>query len=77
MIVPDVAAQTDTGRFAHIRFPALAWGEKKGTGHQLGAADIPSAQLRRRRGRRKRTGGSSPEWPGAGVSRGVCLAASA
>jgi anaerobic selenocysteine-containing dehydrogenase len=22
---------TDTSRFAHIRFPALAWGEKDGT----------------------------------------------
>ncbi|HHO9216743.1 TPA: molybdopterin oxidoreductase family protein, partial [Klebsiella pneumoniae] len=31
VIVSDVAAQTDTGRFAHIRFPALAWGEKNGT----------------------------------------------
>ncbi len=31
MIVSDVAAQTDTGRFAHIRFPALARGEKNGT----------------------------------------------
>lgn len=31
VIVSEVAAQTDTGRFAHIRFPALAWGEKNGT----------------------------------------------
>ncbi|STS91519.1 putative nitrate reductase [Klebsiella variicola] len=31
VIVSDVAAQTDTGHFAHIRFPALAWGEKNGT----------------------------------------------
>lgn len=31
VIVSDVAADTDTGRFAHIRFPALAWGEKNGT----------------------------------------------
>ena len=31
VIVSDVAAATDTGRFAHIRFPALAWGEKSGT----------------------------------------------
>ncbi len=28
VMVSDVAANTDTGRFAHIRFPALAWGEK-------------------------------------------------
>ncbi|MEN0615821.1 nitrate reductase [Klebsiella indica] len=31
VIVSDVVAGTDTGRFAHIRFPALAWGEKNGT----------------------------------------------
>ncbi|HBX2117972.1 nitrate reductase [Klebsiella aerogenes] len=31
VMVSDVAANTDTGRFAHIRFPALAWGEKNGT----------------------------------------------
>ncbi|MDU7685548.1 MAG: molybdopterin-dependent oxidoreductase, partial [Klebsiella grimontii] len=31
VIVSDVVADTDTGRFAHIRFPALAWGEKSGT----------------------------------------------
>nr|pir nitrate reductase (EC 1.7.99.4) nasA - Klebsiella pneumoniae [Klebsiella pneumoniae] len=30
VIISDVA-DTDTGRFAHIRFPALAWGEKSGT----------------------------------------------
>lgn len=31
VIVSEVAAQTDTSRYAHIRFPALAWGEKNGT----------------------------------------------
>ncbi|MFK3707118.1 molybdopterin-dependent oxidoreductase [Klebsiella sp. NPDC088457] len=31
VMVSDVTAATDTGRFAHIRFPALAWGEKNGT----------------------------------------------
>lgn len=31
VIISDVVADTDTGRFAHIRFPALAWGEKSGT----------------------------------------------
>nr|VXZ83510.1 Nitrate reductase [Klebsiella pneumoniae] len=72
MIVSDVAAQTDTGRFAHIRFPALAWGEKNGT------VTNSERRISRQRsflpppGRRKRTGGSSPEWAGAGVSRGVC-----
>ena len=31
VVVSDVIADTDTSRFAHIRLPALAWGEKDGT----------------------------------------------
>lgn len=31
VVVSDVIADTDTARFAHIRLPALAWGEKDGT----------------------------------------------
>ncbi|WP_410734988.1 nitrate reductase [Citrobacter koseri] len=31
VIVSEVVADTDTSRLAHIRFPALAWGEKNGT----------------------------------------------
>ena len=31
VIVSDVLADTDTARFAHVRLPALAWGEKDGT----------------------------------------------
>ncbi len=31
LVVSEVMADTDTGRFAHIRLPALAWGEKDGT----------------------------------------------
>ncbi|OCC25370.1 nitrate reductase [Croceicoccus estronivorus] len=31
VVVSDVAADTDTARFAHVRLPALAWGEKDGT----------------------------------------------
>jgi assimilatory nitrate reductase catalytic subunit len=31
VVVSDVMADTDTGRFAHIRLPALAWAEKDGT----------------------------------------------
>ncbi len=31
VIVSDCVADTDTQRFAHIRLPALAWGEKDGT----------------------------------------------
>jgi assimilatory nitrate reductase catalytic subunit len=31
LVVSDVMADTDTGRLAHIRLPALAWGEKDGT----------------------------------------------
>ena len=31
VVVSDGEADTDTGRFAHVRLPALAWGEKDGT----------------------------------------------
>ncbi len=31
VVVSDVMADTDTGRFAEIRLPALGWGEKDGT----------------------------------------------
>lgn len=31
VVVSDVIADTDTARFAHIRLPALGWGEKDGT----------------------------------------------
>ena len=31
VVVSDVIADTDTARLAHIRLPALAWGEKDGT----------------------------------------------
>ncbi|MCG7781685.1 nitrate reductase [Lelliottia amnigena] len=31
VIVSEVMRDTDTSRFAHIRFPALGWGEKNGT----------------------------------------------
>lgn len=31
VIVSEVMQETDTSRFAHIRFPALGWGEKDGT----------------------------------------------
>jgi assimilatory nitrate reductase catalytic subunit len=31
VVVSDVLADTDTSRFAHIRLPALGWGEKDGT----------------------------------------------
>ncbi|HEY6870193.1 MAG TPA: molybdopterin-dependent oxidoreductase [Novosphingobium sp.] len=31
LVVSDVIADTDTARFAHIRLPALGWGEKDGT----------------------------------------------
>jgi anaerobic selenocysteine-containing dehydrogenase len=55
VIVSEVSARTDTAAFAHIRFPALAWGEKWHR-HQLGTAYFPPAQLRRR-GKPKPTGG--------------------
>ncbi|HBF51381.1 MAG TPA: nitrate reductase, partial [Massilia sp.] len=31
VMVSEVMQETDTSRFAHIRFPALGWGEKNGT----------------------------------------------
>jgi assimilatory nitrate reductase catalytic subunit len=31
VVVSDVMADTDTSRFAHVRLPAAAWGEKDGT----------------------------------------------
>ncbi len=31
VVLSDVIADTDTAKFAHIRLPALAWGEKDGT----------------------------------------------
>lgn len=31
VIVSEISAQTETSRYAHIRFPALGWGEKNGT----------------------------------------------
>ncbi|MCU6410826.1 nitrate reductase [Enterobacter cloacae] len=31
VIVSEVMQETDTSRYAHIRFPALGWGEKNGT----------------------------------------------
>jgi assimilatory nitrate reductase catalytic subunit len=31
VVVSDVMANTDTSAFAHVRLPALAWGEKDGT----------------------------------------------
>jgi assimilatory nitrate reductase catalytic subunit len=31
LVVSDMIANTDTARFAHIRLPALGWGEKDGT----------------------------------------------
>lgn len=31
VVVSDCEAATDTGAFAHVRLPALAWGEKDGT----------------------------------------------
>ncbi|MBO9623819.1 MAG: molybdopterin-dependent oxidoreductase [Sphingomonas sp.] len=31
VVVSDVMEDTDTGRFAHVRLPAAAWGEKDGT----------------------------------------------
>ncbi len=63
VMVSDVAANTDTGRFAHIRFPALAWGEKNGTVTNSERRISRQRAFCRRRGRRKPTGGSFPVSP--------------
>src|SRR3546814_4295233 len=31
VVVSDCIADTDTSRYAHVKFPAAAWGEKDGT----------------------------------------------
>ncbi|QKG72189.1 nitrate reductase [Erythrobacter mangrovi] len=31
LVVSEIMAETDTSRFAHVRLPALGWGEKDGT----------------------------------------------
>lgn len=31
VVVSDIMAQTETARFAHVKLPALGWGEKDGT----------------------------------------------
>ncbi len=56
VIVSDVAAQTDTGRFAHIRFPALAWGEKNGT------VTNSERRISRQRSFCRRRGGEADWW---------------
>lgn len=58
VIVSEVMRDTDTSRFAHIRFPALGWGEKTGRSQTLNAGFRASARFARA-GRQNRTGGLS------------------
>ena len=61
VVVSDCIAETDTARFAHVKLPALGWGEKDGTVTNSRAHDQPPARAAAaRRARRGPTGGSSP-----------------
>jgi NADH dehydrogenase/NADH:ubiquinone oxidoreductase subunit G len=53
---------TDTSRFAHIRFPALAWGEKDGTVTNSERRISRQRAFCPRPERQSRTGGSSRRW---------------
>lgn len=57
VMVSEVMQETDTSRFAHIRFPALGWGEKNGTVTTLNAVSPASVPFCLRRARPDRTGG--------------------
>jgi assimilatory nitrate reductase catalytic subunit len=56
VIVSDVAADTDTMRFAHIKLPATAWGERDGT------VTNSERRISRQRPFRARPGDASPDW---------------
>jgi assimilatory nitrate reductase catalytic subunit len=77
VIVSEVMNDTDTSRFAHIRFPALAWGEKDGTVTNSERRISRQRAFCPRRERQSRTGGSSRRWRNGWARRGLCLAASA
>ena len=56
VVVSDVIADTDTGRFAHIRLPALGWGEKDGT------VTNSDRTISRQRAFLAPPGGAKPDW---------------
>jgi len=40
VVVSDCVAKNDTTAYAHVLLPVATWGEKEGTGDQLGAPDL-------------------------------------
>ena len=56
VIVSDVVKQSDTQSFAHVRLPALAWGEKDGT------VTNSERRISRQRAFLKPCGNSKPDW---------------
>ena len=59
VVVSDCIAETDTSAFAHVKLPALGWGEKDGTVTNSRARDLAaSAGFSLRPARREPTGGS-------------------
>ncbi len=65
VIVSEVAADTETSRYADIRFPALGWGKKTAPSPTQSAVSPGSGRFYLRRETRARTGGSSPRLPGS------------
>jgi assimilatory nitrate reductase catalytic subunit len=56
VIVSDCIAETDTSRFAHIKLPALGWGEKDGT------VTNSERVISRQRGFMAAPGEARPDW---------------
>lgn len=77
VIVSEVSARTDTAAFAHIRFPALAWGEKMAPSPTRNAVFPVSAAFCRRRGSQSRLVDNRAHGRTARLWRRLCLAPSA
>jgi assimilatory nitrate reductase catalytic subunit len=56
VVVSDCIADTDTSRFAHVKFPALGWGEKDGT------VTNSERVISRQRGFLAAPGAAKPDW---------------
>lgn len=56
VVVSDCIADTDTGRFAHVKLPALGWGEKDGT------VTNSDRTISRQRGFLVAPGEAEPDW---------------
>ncbi len=56
VVVSDCIADTDTGRYAHVKLPALGWGEKDGT------VTNSDRTISRQRGFLAAPGEAKPDW---------------